>query len=146
MLDKTDKAILNVLQDNARFSYRQIARLVKVSVATVLNRIKALEKEGIIRKYSVVLDYEKLGYDVEVIIDVRVSKGKLHEVEKKISSHPNVFAVYDNTGHFDATIIARFTNRRAMDQFLKKIQSYDFVERTETKLVLSTFKEEQIKV
>jgi DNA-binding Lrp family transcriptional regulator len=146
MLDKTDKAILNVLHDNARFSYRQIARLVKVSVATVLNRVRVLEESGVIKKYSVVLDYDKLGYDVEVIIDVRVSKGKLFEVERKIAKHPNVFAVYDNTGHFDATIVARFTNRRAMDTFLKKIQSYDFVERTETKLVLNTFKEEQIKV
>ena len=145
-IDKTDKAILNTLIDNSRLSYRQIAAKIGVSVATVLNRVKNLEESGIIKKYSVALDYEKLGYDVEVLIDIRISKGKLYEVEKKILKHPNVYAVYDNTGHFDATIIARFSTRRAMDNFLKHIQSFDFVERTETKLILKTMKEEGIKI
>ena len=145
-LDKTNKAILNTLLENSRLSYRQIAVKVGVSVATALNRVKALEQSKIIKNYAVQLDYEKLGYDVEVLIDVRVSKGKLYEVEKKILKHPNVFAVYDNTGHFDATIIARFPTRRLMDNFLKHIQSFDFVERTETKLILKTMKEEGIRV
>ncbi len=145
-IDKTDKAILNTLLENSRLSYRQIAAKVGVSVATVLNRVKALEESNVIKSYSAQLDYEKLGYDVEVIIDIRVSKGKLYEVEKKILKHPNVFAVYDNTGHFDATIIARFPTRRLMDNFLKHIQSFDFVERTETKLILKTMKEEGIRV
>lgn len=145
-LDKTDKAILNTLLENSRLSYRQIAAKVGVSVATVLNRVKALEDAAIIKNYTAQLDYEKLGFDVEVIIDIRISKGKLYEVEKKILKHPNVFAVYDNTGHFDATILARFPTRRAMDNFLKHIQQFDFVERTETKLILKTMKEEGIRV
>lgn len=146
LIDKTNKAILNTLLENSRLSYRQIAAKVGVSVATVLNRVKALEKNKIIKNYTAQLDYEKLGYDIEVIIDIRVSKGKLYEVEKKIAKHPNVYAVYDNTGHFDATIIARFPTRRLMDNFLKHTQSFDFVERTETKLILKTMKEEGIRV
>ena len=144
--DATDKAILNALLDNSRLSYRQIAVKVGVSVATVLKRVNALEASGVIKKYTAVLDYEKLGFDVEALIDIRISKGKLYEVERKILKHPNVHAVYDNTGHFDATIVARFPSRRAMDNFLKHIQAFDFVERTETKLILKTMKEEGIKV
>ena len=109
-----------------------------------MNHLNRLEKEGIIKKYTAKLDYEKIGYDVEVMIDIRISKGKLFEVEKKISAHPNVFAVYDTTGSFDAVVLARFPSRRKMDSFLKKIQTYDFVERTETKLILRTMKEENI--
>jgi len=77
---------------------------------------------------------------------MRISKGKLFEVEKKIAMHPNVFAVYDITGAFDCQVIAKFKNRRAMDKFLKLIQTYEFVQRTETILVLNTIKEQNIKL
>ena len=145
-LEETDKKILNILVDNSRLSLRQIAKKVNVSVATVMHHIKKLEQERVIEKYTAKLDYEKVGYDVEVMIEIRISKGKLFEVEKKIAYHPNVFAIYDVTGSFDAVILARFPTRRQMDNFLKKIQTYEFVERTETKLILNTIKEENIGV
>ena len=145
-LTEKDKKILNILVEDSRLSLRQIAKKADVSVATVMNHLKQLEKEGIIKKYTAKLDYEKAGYDVEVMIEIRISKGKLFEVEKKISSNPNVFAVYDITGSFDAVVLARFPTRRQMDNFLKKLQTYEFVERTETKLILNTIKEENIGV
>ncbi len=143
-LDKTDAAILDVLGENARLSLRKIAKKVGCSVATVMNRINKLQKEGIIRKYSALIDYDKLGYDLQALVHVRVSKGKLFQVEKKIASHPNVCAVYDITGPFDSVIITRFKTRRSLDNFIKKIQTYDFIERTETNLILNTIKEEQV--
>lgn len=145
-LDETDKKVLNILVDNSRLSLRQIAKKAGISVATAMNHIKKLEKENVIKKYTTKLDYEKIGYDIEVAIEIRISKGKLFEVEKKIAVHPNVFAVYDMTGAFDALVLARFPTRRKMDNFLKKIQTYEFVERTETKLILNMFKEENIGV
>ncbi len=145
-LEETDKKILNTLIENSRLSLRQIAKQAKVSVATVMHHIKKLENERIIEKYTAKLDYEKIGFDVEVMIEIRISKGKLFDVEKKIAMHPNVFAVYDITGAFDAVILARFPTRRQMDNFLKKLQTYDFVERTETKLILNTIKEESVSV
>jgi len=144
--DNTDKRILNALTENSRLSLRQIAEKVKVSVATVMHRLNKLGKEGILKKYTAKIDYEKIGYDVEVMIEIRISKGRLLDVEKKIAVHPNVFAVYDVTGAFDAVILARFRNRRQMDNFLKKIQTYEFVERTETKLILKTIKEESLMI
>ncbi|MFH1642501.1 MAG: Lrp/AsnC family transcriptional regulator [Nanoarchaeota archaeon] len=145
-LDNVDKETINALIADSRLSYREIAKRVKVSVATAMNRVKRLEKEGIITHYTTIVDYEKIGYDVEVLIEIQISKGKLYEVEKKIAVHRNVFAVYDLTGNFDAAILAKFRSRRAMDNFLKKIQTYDFVERTNTRLVLSTVREKQINV
>lgn len=143
-LEQTDKKILNILMENSRLSLRQIAKKADVSVATVMHHIKKLERENIIKKYTTKLDYERIGYDVEVMIEIRISKGKLFEVEKKIAMHPNIFAVYDITGAFDAVVLARFPTRRQMDNFLKKLQTYEFVERTETKLILNTIKEENI--
>ena len=146
MKSDKEKKIMNILLENSRLSYREIAKKAKVSVVTVMNRVKELEKRGIIKQYMVELDYEKLGYDVQAIIEIRISKGKLFEVEKKIAKHPNVFAVYDTTGHFDAVMVTKFKSRRSLDSFLKKIQAYDFVERTETKLILNTIREKPIQV
>ena len=145
-LDNVDKEILNSLISDSRLSYREIAKQVDVSVATVMNRVNRLTREGIIKRYTTVIDYDKISYDVEVLIEVRISKGKLFQVEKEIAHHPNVFGVYDLTGDFDAAILARFKTRRNMDEFLKKIQTYDFVERTNTRLILNTIKEKQIEV
>lgn len=145
-IDRLDKKILDLLLDDSRLSYRKIAGKLRVSTATIMNRINNLNKQGIIKKYCILMDYDKLGYDIEVIIELRISKGKLFEVEQRIATHPNVTAVYDITGDFDAVVIARFESRKEMDDFLKKIQKYDFVERTFTKFVLHTLKEEPLKI
>ncbi len=143
-VDDGDRKLLNVLLSDSKSSLRKIAKKAGVSAATAMNRIRRLEKEGYIKKYSVFLDYELLGFDIDVLIDIKISKGKLFELEKKIAKSRNVFAVYDCTGEFDAVVLARFRNRRGMDAFLKKIQKYDFVERTNTRLILNTIKEENI--
>ncbi len=145
-LDAVDKGILNTLLENSRLSYREIAKRLKISPATVMHRLNHLNKDGIIKNYTANLDYEKLGFDVNVLIDVRVSRGKLFDVEKRIANHPNVFAVYDITGAFDAIIVAKFPSRKSMDTFVKKLQTFEFVERTETKLILNTIKEENIRL
>ena len=120
---------------------KQISKLTKIPATTVYNRIKNLENEKIIKSYGINLDFDKLGYDIKVIIQVRISKGKLFEVEKAVSKSENVYAVYDLTGDFDALIVARFKSRQSLDNFLKKLQSYDFVQRTHTSFVLNTIKE-----
>ena len=107
-MNPKDKTLLNILLDNSRLSFREIAKKAKVSVVTAINRVKQLEKQKIIKTYTTELDYDKLGYDVQAIISLRISRGKLHEVEKKVAHHPNVFAVYDVTGGFDAVVIAKF--------------------------------------
>ena len=141
-IDSVDSSIIDVLGKNSRLSFRKIAAKVGVSVATVMNRVTKLEKEGAIKGYSVILDYDILGYDLQALISIIVSKGKLFQVEKKIASHPNVVAVYDITGHFDVIVLTRFKTRKSLDFFLKKIQSLDFVEKTETQIILNTIKEE----
>jgi len=141
-LDKTDVKILEVLDENARLSVRKIAARVGVSPVTVLNRIKRIENAGIIKKYSAQLDYDKLDYEQQAIIELRVSNGKHFEVEKKIASNPNVCAVYDVTGEYDSMVIARFKNRKSLDSFIKNLQIVDFVEKTYTRMILNTIKED----
>ncbi len=143
-IDDINLRLLNVLLQNSRLSAREIAQKVGVSAVTIIKRMQELEKNGIIKRYSVELDYEKIGYDVQATISLRISRGKLFEVERQIAVDPHVFAVYDTTGDFDSIVLAKFKNRKALDTFLKKIQTYDFVERTDTKLILNIIKERPV--
>ncbi len=145
-LDAVDLGLIQALGERSRLSYRELAKQVGVSVATALNRVRRLEQEGVIRASTIRLDYEKLGYDVGVLVQVRVSKGKLFAVEKKIAADPHVTALYDITGSFDAMVVARFKSRRSLDAFLKKVQGYEFVERTETMLILNEMAEKHVRL
>lgn len=142
MLDNIDVKILKELVKNARLSYREIARRTRLSVNTVASRIENLEKEGIIKGYTAILDTEKLGYDVIAIIEVVVAKGKLLEVEKEVAKHPNVYCVYDVTGTSDAILIARFKTRKELSNFIKSLLAMEYVERTITHVALGIMKED----
>jgi DNA-binding Lrp family transcriptional regulator len=141
-LDETDVKILKALTLDARLSSRQIAKQCGVSIGTVLSRIKRMENEGIIQGYSALLDHEKLGYELTVVSEITVSKGRLLEVENEIARLPNVCCVYDVTGLIDAIIVAKFKNREELGKFTKRLLAIPYVERTNTHVVLTTIKED----
>ena len=141
-LDETDVKILKVLIVDARLSSRQIAKKCGVSIGTALSRIKRMESEGIIKGYTVLLDQEKLGYELTVVTEITVSKGRLLETENEIARIPNVCCVYDLTGLTDAAIVAKFKSREDLSRFTKHLLSLPHVERTNTHVVLTTLKED----
>lgn len=141
-MDETDVKILRKLLFDARLSYRKVAEEIGVSPPTVLARVERLEKDGVIRSYSALLDHEKLGYDLTAIIEITAVKGKIIELEREIAKFPNVCAVYDITGLTDMVVIAKFRNRKELSNFVKKDISLPYVERTNTHVVLITVKED----
>lgn len=141
-MDETDVKILKVLSADARLSSRQVAKQCDISIGTALSRIKKLEGEGIIKGYTVLLDQEKLGYELTIVTEITVSKGRLLEMENEIARIPNVCCVYDLTGLADAAIIAKFKNREDLSKFTKHLLSLPYVERTNTHVVLTTIKED----
>jgi len=141
ILTDTDVKILQDLLEDARFSSRQIAKNVGVSVGTVLSKIKKMEDDGLIKGYSVILDHEKLGYQLTVVTEITVSKGRLVETENEIAKIPNVCGVYDVTGLTDAIIIAKFKSREELGIFTKKMLALPYIERTNTHVVLAIVKE-----
>ncbi len=141
-MDDVDIRVLKELSEDARLSYREIARRTGLAVGTVASRIANLEKTGVIKGYSPVLDAEKLGYDIVAIIEVVVAKGKLLDVEEKVAENPSVYGVYDVTGPSDAIVIARFKTRGELSQFVKSILSMEYVDRTITHVALGTMKED----
>lgn len=137
-IDRKDKRILNILLKNSRLSNREIARKTGLSTATVISRIKKLEREKIIKKYSVSLDYEKIGYGIEALIEILVLKGKSPLIKKKILSSQNVYAVFEITGEYDIAVLARFKDKTELNDFLDNLQSHEFIQRTNTKVILKS--------
>ena len=141
MLDDTDRRILSVLQRDARASMRRISEEAGVSLGTVSNRVRRREESGAIRGYTVMLDPEKAGWELTVVIGLRIQKGRLIEIQEKIAKDSRVYGVYDVTGDFDSMVIARARDRSDLDDLSKNVMSVDGVERSVTHLVLNTVKE-----
>jgi len=142
-IDELDVAILRQLNEDARRSYREIARALGVSISTVSNRVKGLEADGVIAGYVPVLDPARIGFDVIAVVGVKISRGKLLEVQRRIGKDERVFGVYDVTGEWDSVIMVRFKNTRELDVFVKKLVAMENVERTYTQVVLNIVKEEK---
>ncbi len=141
-LDEIDRRLLRELLIDSKRSYRELARSIGVSTATVINRVQRLESSGVIKGYTIIVDHERLGFELTVVTEITVSKGRLIEVEEAVSKLPNVCAVYDVTGLTDAMVVAKFRSRRELSKFTKGLLAMPYVERTNTHVVLTTVKED----
>ena len=136
-----DLEILRALQEDARSSYRDIARKLKIAVGTVHSRVKKMEESKMIRGFSVEIDYSKVGYSITALILLQAKGKHLKDVETKLAKFDNVCSVYDITGDFDIALVAKFQRPAAMDHFIKEVLAMDFVERAVTSMVLNRVKE-----
>jgi Lrp/AsnC family transcriptional regulator for asnA, asnC and gidA len=141
-VDNVDLKILNVLQEECRLSYNKIAAKAKISVGTAYNRVKNLEAKGLIRSCMVLLEPLRLGYSLTAVVFVQAERGQFAAVEKEIAKTDGVVAVYDVTGEFDATVIAKFKDRNSLNTFIKHIAALPYVKRTITNVSLNTVKED----
>ena len=142
MLDDTNRRIIEVLEKDARTSLRKIAEEVGVSLGTVSNRVHKMEESGVIKGYRVLLDSDKVGWELTVVIGLRIQKGRLIEMQEKIAKDHRVYGIYDVTGDFDSMIVARAKNRKDLDDLSKNLLSMDGILRSVTHLVLNTVKED----
>jgi len=142
MATETEKKIVACLNEDARKSYREIARETGFSVPAVIRTIKKLEEMGAIKGYAPILNPEYFGLGLIAIIALRISQGKLLETQKKIAEDKRVTAVYDVTGDWDSILIGYFFSREDLNQFIKKVLSLKYIDRTVTHLVLNVVKNE----
>jgi DNA-binding Lrp family transcriptional regulator len=142
-LDDLDLEILRSLNENARKSFRDIAKELHVSLTTISNRVRVMERAGVIQGYIPVLDAAKLGYDLTAIIGVKVIHGRILETERDLAKDPAVYAVFDSTGDWDAIIMARFKNRVELNDYVKRALDHENVDKTYTQVVLNITKDEK---
>ena len=140
--DELDSRILGALLSDARTSAREISFKIGVSTSTVTLRIERMKVRKILRGFAAVVDFQKLGYELTVVTEILVSKGKLLEMEREIAKLPGVCAVYDVTGEIDAIVISKCRDREELSRFTKGLLTMPFVERTNSHVVLTTVKED----
>lgn len=140
-MQELDDKILKELLNDSRQSYRDIANKLDISEGTVYNHVMKLKDSGILKKFTSEIDPKALGFDITAIIGIRTEGSHLLDVEKELTKMPNVVAVYDVTGDWDALIIAKFKNTDSLNKLIKDLISRKYITRTHTMLALNVLKE-----
>jgi len=141
-IDSTDKAILKMLQENARIAFKKIAEKIGVSEATVFVRVKKLQERGIIRRFTALVSPELLGKTLTAFVLIDADPKKLEGVLAALSRIEDVYEAYDVTGTYYAIVKIRTENREKLAEIIDQIGMIDGVTRTETAIVLRCIKEE----
>ncbi|HIH23272.1 TPA: Lrp/AsnC family transcriptional regulator [Candidatus Micrarchaeota archaeon] len=140
--DEFDFLILKELRDNAKIPIRSLAKKTGLHPNTLLQRIKKLENGSVIIKYSVDIDYSKLGYDLHAIIFLKLTH-KAHmswHVAKELGNIPEVLALYSITGDYDAVAIVKTKNNESLARIIQEMGKRDYVINTYTNVVLYAYK------
>lgn len=142
MSDDISAKVLEEYLRDSRQSIREVARKIGVSSGTVASRLREMEDAGVIRRYSALLDYEKLGYELTAVTEITVSEGKMIEVGEAIAKMSQATGVYNVTGDSDIMVVGKFRTKKELSDFTKKLLTIPHVDRTKTHLVLNTMKED----
>ena len=143
-MDDVDTAILRSLIKNSRISLSQMSKEIDVPDATISNRLKKLENE-VIKRYTVILDWHKIGLDITTIIIIQ-TESELHEsVKEELSKLDEVSEVYSVSGEYDILIKVWVSNIEELNKLMNtKIRSIDGVEDLTEMIVMERVKEEMV--
>lgn len=137
-VDNTDLKILEILMQDAKRPYTEVARKVFVSGGTVHVRMNKMEEAGIVEKTTLKVNYAKLGYDITAFLGIFLEKSALYDkVLAKLKSIPEIANIHYTTGNYSmfCKIHCRDTNH-LKEVLHDKIQQVDGIERTETMISL----------
>ena len=137
-LDDTDRNILNLLIQDAKMPYTEIARKVNVSGGTVHVRMARLEEIGIVQGATLRIDFQKLGYGVNAFLGIYLLKSSVYSsVVEQLRDIPEVVNIHFTTGAYGvfARLMCRDT-QHLRDVLHDRIQPIDGIERTETLISL----------
>jgi len=144
-LTRMDRHILRLLQSDGRISYAELARQVGLSTTPCKERVKRLEREGVIRGYQAVLEPESLDAALVVFVQIRLSRTSQElfaEFKRSASALPEVQECYLVTGDFDYLIKARVADMAAYRHFLgEKLLTLAGVQESTSYVVMEQVKE-----
>ncbi len=140
LLDELDKKIVEEMCISSQGSYRQIAKRLGVHPTTLIQRVKNLEEQGVIKGYRANVDYLKLGYEFMAIVHIYV-EGDLLDVQNRIKEIDDVVAVFDVTGECDSIAWVVCKNRDEFSGVIKSMLTLPGVKKTNTHVVLNVIKD-----
>ncbi|QSG10622.1 HTH-type transcriptional regulator Lrp [Halapricum desulfuricans] len=141
--ENLDRKLVNALLGDGRASLRSLADDLNVSVTTVSNHLSTLEDEGIIQGYTPKVDYDKLGYDVTAIVQLKVEGSALPEVTETLRQHDQMMSVYEVTGDYDVIAVGKFLDTDDMNDQIKGLLTDPEINESNTSVVLNAAKEHE---
>lgn len=138
MLSKKDMKILDVVRSNCKLSTREISEKTGIPITTIHNRIKKMEKDGIIKYYKAVIDNKKIGRAIQAYISITCNYKFQGQIIKQITVMPIVEECYVLTGTNDVLIKIAVTDVEQLNDFvINKVQKMKGIDKTITSIVLS---------
>jgi Lrp/AsnC family leucine-responsive transcriptional regulator len=122
-MDEVDKKILKELQSNARLSNQELADRIALSPSPCLRRVRALEKQGIIRGYHASVDQEACGLPVNVFVLVKLEKpteDNMRDFEQHIEAMDEVLECFLMTGNHDYLLHVVSGSLKTYEQFIRR--------------------------
>ena len=121
-INQRDSAILNILGRNCRVPYTVLADVVRLSPNSVRYRVEALEEQGVIGDYALVIDLRPLGFTRHhVLLRLGCSADRIHEVCKKLATCPSSVWVASYVGAYDVQIIVDSHSTFSLNNILKEL-------------------------
>ncbi len=123
-LDKTDRRILSLLQDDATLTIKDLAEQVHLSTTPCWKRVQRLQQSGLIRKQVALLDNQQLGLGLTVFVAIRTNQHNIdwsNQFASTVQAMPEIVEVYRLSGDVDYILKAIVADTRAYDELYKKI-------------------------
>lgn len=144
-LDEIDKKILKILQKNGRITNLQLSKEVDLSPAPTLERVRKLEKAGFIDGYEARLNHEKLGFGLQVVIQVSLLRQIENAMQKfvlQINQIDEIVECYQLTGDFDYLLKVMVKDIKELDLLInEKLSHIEEIGQMRSSVVLSHLKE-----
>jgi Lrp/AsnC family transcriptional regulator for asnA, asnC and gidA len=139
-MDKTDRAIIALLQYDGRMPFTDIAAELGISEGTVRRRVKRLTESEVLQIVAIV-EPQLLGWSASAMIGVTVQAGQVDAVAQQIAQFPEVSYLFMASGEFDLFIEVFCKDREHFVSFLnQQLQQVPGVERTQTFTILKMYK------
>lgn len=136
-LDTKDFALLKALQTNASQRLEDLARLIKLAPSSVHDRLRRLQRDGIIRKWTVEVDAAALGLDVVAFVGIRATRPCV-ELLEPIKAMTAVEECHSVAGELSMLLKVRVKNPAALLLLLERLRQVPGIEETQTTMVLKT--------
>jgi Lrp/AsnC family transcriptional regulator, leucine-responsive regulatory protein len=136
-LDRKDFALLDALQQNASQRLEDLARLVKLAPSSVHERLRRLERERVIRRWTVDVDSAALGLDVVAFVGIRATR-PCSELMESIKKIPSIEECHSVAGDLSMILKVRVRNTVALLSLSEHLRQIPGIEQTETTIVLKT--------
>jgi DNA-binding Lrp family transcriptional regulator len=139
-MDDTDRRLIALLRHDARATIATLAKKLGVARGTVQNRMARLEKEGVILGYAARLKPQVDEHNIRALMTIAVEGNRNEAVLESLYGDPAVGALHTTNGRWDIVAELRTDSLATFDHVLRRIGQIEGVARTETSLLLSTFK------